>query len=108
MARRAAPSSDTRHAELYGWLRDREELAAQRGGCLRNLSHAATFRSNPDRLAALRAGQPVHYALSDLPDWARRGLDRQGLRWPRAVVDRDGRIELRDETAAEWLADNGL
>ncbi|MDW5610004.1 MULTISPECIES: hypothetical protein [Mycolicibacterium] len=89
---------------LYGYLCRREELAARDGWRVIN-ADGTVYYGNPERLAALRAGQPVNIRAYDLPPSARVDLD---CLWVRAVVDADGRIEFTEETAAVWLAEQGL
>ncbi len=63
-----------------------------------------TVTGNPQRLAALRAGETVDMQSRRRPGRADAGR----LHAFRAVASPDGRLEFRAETAAEVLADLGL
>jgi hypothetical protein len=91
---------------VYEWLHAREELAATRKNFTLAWSpEAPSYTGRTERLSRLRAGLPVNVAVSELPKYARVGLD--GHWWNRATVDPSGAIELTIDDG-EWAAENGL
>jgi hypothetical protein len=103
---RAATVPLVRSATLYQWLVDREERSLAAGGTLCWWPDQPSYDANPQRLAALRAGEPVDIAASDLPLYARAGMVCHW--WTRAVVSADGAVTFRDDDGAAWLAENDL
>jgi hypothetical protein len=57
-----------------------------------------SYDGSAARLAALRAGEPVDIAASDLPPYARAGMACHW--WTRAVVDADGAVMFYDDETA--------
>ncbi|WP_273734177.1 hypothetical protein [Mycolicibacterium septicum] len=95
----------SRFSGLYGWLADREERAARHGFALSH-GDSPSYRGSAERLAALRAGQPVNLRGVDLPPWARVGVAVRW--WTRAVVRADGTVTYQDDDGSAWLAESGL
>ena len=103
---RYAEPQSTGRSKLYDFLVDREEQALAAGGALGWLPEQPSYTGTPERLAALRAGEPVDLPLSALPAWARNG---DVLHWTRrATVSADGTVAFRDDDGSAWLAENGL
>jgi hypothetical protein len=102
---RVATVPVVRTAGLHAWLLHREERALAAGGTLGWTPDQPSYTGDPERLEALRAGQPVILAASDLPRHARGGVDTPWWRW--ATVDRDGGVQFWDG-AREWATENGL
>ena len=109
MARLPNDAGQARYVSgLYGWLAEREELAATRPRFTLLNADGETYsgyRGLPDRLATLRAGCAINLPVSDLPKYARIGLDNHWFN--RVIVAPDGTITLRDDHG-EWAAENGL
>jgi hypothetical protein len=89
---------------LYAWLADREQRAALHA--LFDSSTGKGYTGRPERLAAVRAGEPVDLPASLLPPEARPGV--QCRWWTRAVVSPDGSIAYRDDDGSQFLAENEL
>lgn len=92
---------------LYGWLLAREEQRAARYG--RDYvapEDGAVSRYPRQRLDALRAGRPVELKASDLPPWARQGVECRW--WLRAVVSADDSVQFVEDDGRRWLQENGL
>jgi hypothetical protein len=104
---RATEADQARYSSgLYGWLREREELAATRPGFVVSYPETGTsYSGSPDRLATLRAGCAINLPVGDLPPHARVGLDTHW--WCRATVSPDGSITLSRDRG-EWAAENGV
>jgi hypothetical protein len=91
--RNAAPRFDG----LYRWLYDRAEQEDRQ---------SMPLPGNAARLEAFRRGEPVNVPVSDLPKWAREGVDVRS--WSlRAVVSAEGAVAYADDSG-EWLEENGL
>ena len=103
---RAATIPLVRTAGLYARLIDREARALAAGGALGWSPEQPAYHGSEARLAALRAGEPVDIAASDLPPHARAGVACHW--WTRAVVSADGAVQFYDDDGAAWLAENGL
>jgi hypothetical protein len=103
---RAATVPLVRSATLYQGLVDREERSLAAGGTLGWSPDQLSYDANPQRLAALRAGESVDIAASDLPLYARAGMVCHW--WTRAVVSADGAVTFRDDDGAALLAENDL
>jgi hypothetical protein len=88
---------------IYAWCKRRELAAYAAGGRVVEVGTGRRYESRPERLAAVRAGEPLNLPLSELPRWARVNASR----WWRAVVSPGDVIELVDDTG-EWSAENGL
>lgn len=92
---------------LYGWLLEREELAATRPGfVLSNPDTGTSYSGLPDRLATLRARCAVNLPVSDLPRHARVGMYSNWVY--RATVSPDGTIVLSVDDGHLWAAENGV
>jgi hypothetical protein len=91
---------------LYAWLLEREETRIARWGRDTVCDDGAVFHYPRHRIEALRAGRPVELKASDLPRWAREGVDLQW--WVRAVVHPDDSIRYVDDDGSKWLEENGL
>ena len=92
---------------LYAWLLRREEEAVRGGGLPLVVGTQPAYPGCPWRLAQLRAGRDVSFAMTDLPPWAReRPLTKYDW-WDRAVVSPDGSVRYADDNG-EWLLENGL
>ncbi|MGV0781464.1 hypothetical protein [Mycolicibacterium sp. XJ775] len=98
-------STRSRFSGLYGWLADREERAARHGFAL-SPADQPSYTGSAERLAALRAGEPVNIRGCDLPPWARVGVVMRW--WIRAVVAPDGTVTYGDDDGSRWLAEDGL
>jgi hypothetical protein len=108
MALPVEAADQTRYSSgLYGWLLEREEMAATRPGFVLSYPETGTSYSGlPDRLATLRAGCAINLPVGDLPPHARVGLDDH---WPmRATVSPDGTIALNVDNGRLWAVENGL
>ncbi|OCB14147.1 hypothetical protein A5717_11595 [Mycolicibacterium porcinum] len=95
----------SRFSGLYGWLADREERAALRGFTL-SPADQPSYIGSSERLAALRAGEPVNIRAADLPPWARVGVVVRW--WTRVVVAPDGTVTYEDDDGSRWMAENEL
>jgi hypothetical protein len=65
-----------------------------------------SYDGTRERLAALQRGEPVDIAASDLPPYARAGVECHW--WTRAGMNPDGGVTFWDDDGAAWLAENGL
>ncbi|MCU1698259.1 MAG: hypothetical protein JWR34_4322 [Mycobacterium sp.] len=100
------PSAARYSSGVYEWLADREErAAAAKDSTLPWTDEQPSYTGRPERLSKLRAGLAVNVAVSELPRYARLGLD--GHWWNRATVEPSGAIELTID-AGEWAAEQGL
>lgn len=105
-ARHRQPRADT--ARVYEYLRNCEEAAARYPDRrLPRSSVRGVYKGSPQRLAAVRGGEPWVGPWFGLPRWA-RAEDARPEHWPRrARVYPDGTVEVFDDVKA-WLRENGL
>lgn len=105
MTRRpTAPAGET--SQVYAWLLAREEAAALAPG--RSLPWSAeqpSYEGSEERLAALRAGEPVDVYVGTLPKWAREGVHVAALTYAR--INADGSVTFRRD-ARQFAVENGL
>jgi hypothetical protein len=107
MARGVEANQACYSSGLYGWLYDREELAATRPGFVVSYPETGTSYSGlPDRLARLRAGCAVSMCVGDLPPHVRVGLDTGWVH--RATIAPDSSITLSVDDGHQWAAENGV
>jgi hypothetical protein len=92
---------------VYEWLLRREQQAYwSPGRTIRWTPEAPSYTGSDERLAVLRAGEPVNVPVWELPGWVR--AERGKIHWwHRAIVSADGAIEFVNDSG-EWLAESGL
>jgi hypothetical protein len=101
MSRVASPQISS--SGLYGWLLSREEEAARTGYAKDGFK---VYRHSPERLDELRAGRPINIRASDLPKWARVGMECHW--WDRAVVGPDDTVRFEVDDGHWALQEMGL
>jgi hypothetical protein len=108
MTRRPTNDDHSQDAPLYAWLLRREEDALWcPSRTLPWTPEQPSYTGRDERLAALRAGEPVDVPVSALPRWARAGEDLKRW-WRRATVSPHGAVTFWDDDGSAWLQENEL
>ena len=104
---RRPTNADDQGAPLYQWLLRREERAYwSPNRTIPWMPEQPGYTGSDERLAALRAAQPVNIHAGALPRCTRANRGRLQW-WHRAIVSADGAIEWVNDSG-EWLAESGL